>query len=333
MLSTKPYRIGFLLLPDFSYFGLVAAIQPLFLANWRAQQRLFNWSTFSADGRPVRASNATLVPVDAALSGRMDAHTLFVLASFEPKQRATDIKARAALRRVAGTGIELGGIETGSELLAAAGLLDGRTAAVHWDNLEGFRERYPKVHAVSQLFHAEPGRLTCAGGTSVIDMMLQLVAREAGEEIGEEVAQQMLVGRPRQPTQKQVLGLSAAAQQDPLIRAAVGLMRRFVDEPLRTGEVARRLQVSARHLRRRFRSVTGSTTAGYYVMLRLSRAHNLLQQTDLSVTEVAITCGFGSLEHFSRVYRGAFGCAPSRDRRQSITAPVLRQAGKRRRHS
>ena len=66
-----------------------------------------------------------------------------------------------------------------------------------------------------------------------------------------------------------------------------------------------------------------------YLMIRLSRAHNLLQQTDLPVTAIAISTGFRSLEHFSRAYRAVFGCAPSADRRQSISAPIYPQIGRR----
>jgi len=326
MSHAKPYKVGFLLLRDFSYFGLIAAIQPLFLANWRAQRPLFSWVTLSLDGLPVRASNGGDIAVDAGLGARPQLRTLLVLACFEPKQHVGNARLRSVLLRAAAAGVELGGIETGSEVLAAAGLLDGRIAAVHWENLDGFRERYARVHAREQLYHAAPGRLTCAGGTSVLDMMLHLVRREAGTALSEEVAQEMLLGQPRPPTQKQLAEPQASPRSpNALVRAAISFMSRNLDEPLSVDELAKRLAVSARHLRRHFRSWTGTTTTRYYMTLRLSRAHNLLEQTELSVTEVAITSGFRSLEHFSRVYRGAFGCTPSSDRRQSMSAPLFRR--------
>jgi len=66
----------------------------------------------------------------------------------------------------------------------------------------------------------------------------------------------------------------------------------------------------------------------HYQHIRLTKAHALLQQTDLSVTEIAVSAGFGSLEHFCRVYRRQFGCRPRDDRRQSVSAPVLRRAAR-----
>jgi AraC family transcriptional regulator, carnitine catabolism transcriptional activator len=326
MNRTRPYKVGFLLLPEFSYFGLIAAVQPLFLANWRAQRARFSWQRLSLDGVGVRASNGGEVAVDGTLSARQHLDTLLVLACFDPKQHVGQSPLRAALRRAASAGTEIGGVETGSEVLADAGLLDGHVAAVHWENLDGFRERYPRVSAREQLFSAERGRLTCAGGTTVIELMLHLVRRECGRTLADEVAQEMLLGRPRPAAQRQLHGsTNVGGSAGELVNAAVALMQRHLDEPLSGDELAQRLQVSARHLRRHFRRFTGSSTAAYYVGLRLSRAHNLLEQTDLSVTEVALTSGFRSLEHFSRVYRGTFGCAPSRDRRQTLTAPIYRR--------
>jgi AraC family carnitine catabolism transcriptional activator len=318
MTRTRPYRIGFLLLPDFSYFGFVAAVQPLFLANWRAQRTIFEWATRSADGKPARASNAALIPVDDSIAADHDFQTLLVLASFEPKLHAHNVRLRSALRRAASFGIEIGGIETGSELLAAAGLLDGHIAAVHWDNLAGFQER------------AERRRLTCGGGTSVIDMMLWLVARESDPGLANEVAQQMLVGRPRVATDEQLTTVTPAqAGIGGAVHSAVALMEASVEEPLRAAEISRRVGLSPRQLRRQFQRSMGTTLMRAYLMIRLSRAHNLLQQTDLPVTSIAISSGFRSLEHFSRAYRGVFGCAPSTDRRQSISAPIYRQSGRR----
>ena len=265
MSRPQTYRVGLLLLADFSHFGLVSATQPLFLANWRAQRPIFSWLTLSADGLPVRASNGTVVSVDAGLNARQQLETLLVFASFEPKRHAADARLRGALLRAANAGIEIGGVETGSEVLAAAALLDGRTAAIHWDNLDGFRERYPKVDAQDVLFDTQPGRPTCAGGTTVIDLMLHLVAREAGALLSDEVARQMVVGRPRLPAQRQLAAFQPGENHsDEWVRAAVDLMAGNLDEPLRVAEIARRVGVSARPTR---------VTRLHFAATGMARAH------------------------------------------------------------
>jgi AraC family carnitine catabolism transcriptional activator len=102
-------------------------------------------------------------------------------------------------------------------------------------------------------------------------------------------------------------------------------MREHVEEPLSCEEIARRLGLSLRQIERRFRREVRSSLLQKYRLIRMSRAHQLLQQTKLSVTEVALACGFSSPEYFCRLYRSLFDCSPSKDRRQSTTAPVLRQ--------
>jgi AraC family carnitine catabolism transcriptional activator len=104
-------------------------------------------------------------------------------------------------------------------------------------------------------------------------------------------------------------------------------MNEHVDEPLSCGEIAQRLGLSLRQLERRFKQELGCTLLEKYRLIRMSRAHQLLQQTGLSVTQVALSCGFSSPEYFCRLYRAMFDCSPSTDRRQSTTAPVLRRRG------
>lgn len=319
-------KIAFVLMPDFSNLGLALAIEPLFVANWLAQRRLFVWSTLSMDGKPVRASNGMTVPVDGPLAPVNAHQTIFVVASFNPKQHALDRKVASWLRRMARFGVEIGGIETGSEIMAAAGLLDGREVAVHWDNLEGFQERYPNVRAKAQLYVLGEDRPTCAGATAVLDMMLRWISDHAGTDLAQEVAQHFLLDRIRGESEAQRSAEGAAGPSaHPAVRCALALMEQAIEEPLPCNEIAARVGLSQRQLQRRFQLAFGSTMHHHYVAMRLAVAHKLLQQTDLPVTEIAVSAGFASLENFSRVYRAFFGRPPSTDRRQSTEAPVFRQ--------
>lgn len=324
--GTCMHKLAFLVLPEFSALGLAAAIEPLFVANWLAQARIFAWTVVSADGQPVRASNGTVTPVDGALAAAEGSGTIFVLASFESAEVAGQRAVLPWLRRLARFGVELGGIETGSLALAEAGLLDGHTAAVHWDNLTGFQERYPAVRAVPQLYAVSGGRITCAGASAILDMMVGWIGRHADPGLAGEVAEHLLLGRVRPPeTGQREADDDAQRSPDLLVARALEIMRDTIDEPLPCAEIAERVGLSLRQLERRFRQALGRPVQAQYLLLRMAKAHQLLQQTGLSVTEVAFSCGFPSLEYFSRRYRAQFGCKPSADRRQSTTAPVLRQ--------
>jgi len=323
----EPQRIAFLLMPAFPYLGLMAAIEPLFIANWLAGKRLYSWETLSKTGAEVVASNGMPAQVDGAISdqGRYDA--VFVLASFEPKEQARDARLRAWLRRAARYGATLGAIETGSEILAAAGLLDDHDVAVHWDNLEGFREVYPTCRAVAQVFTAGAGRLTCAGATSVLDMMLHWIRERHGAALAKEIADHLLLVRIRGPATPQLAASPPAPRAgDPALRRALDVMERRIEEPLSCRALAKSVGLSLRQLQRLFLDNLATTPSRHYRLIRLAKAHALLQQTDLPVTEVALSAGFAAPAHFSRVYRAAFGRPPSADRRQSTDAPVLRRS-------
>lgn len=316
-------RLALLLLPEFSHFGLAAVTEPLFVANWLAQKRLFQWRLVSPDGGAVRASNGASVAVDGDLALPEPAASVFVLASFEAVRAARNRSVVRWLKRVARAGSELVGIENGSLALAEAGLLDAHAAAVHWDNLAGFQELYPKVRIAPAQFSFSANRVTCAGASAILGMMVAWIAQHADAETSGEVARHLLL--PGAMTAG-----TGSRGTDSLVSRALSLMQSHVDDPLPCAALAQRLDISLRQLERRFKQFRGRTLHGEYLLVRVEKAHQYLQQTGLSVAEVAALTGFSSPEYFSTVYRREFGVAPSRDRRQSTDAPVFRMKRARR---
>ena len=319
-------KVAFLLLPEFSHLGIAAATEPLFIANWLAQRTEFDWKLISADGQPVRASNGRPVAVDGDLALAADCKTVFVLASFDSDRSVRERGVVRWLKRIARFGVEIGGIENGSLMLAEAGLLNGHEVAVHWDNIIGFQEHYPKTRAVTRLFVRSEGRVTCAGASAILDLMIAWIGWHADAGLAGEVAEHLLLGRPRPAQTEQrpspkIEPLSA----DAAVARAQAAMQEHIEEPLTCREIARRSGLSLRQVERRFKDQLNCSVLQHYRRIRIAKAHQLLQQTELSVTEVAFSCGFSSPEYFCRLYRDLFGCSPSRDRRQSTTAPVLRR--------
>ncbi|HEY0341389.1 MAG TPA: AraC family transcriptional regulator, partial [Steroidobacteraceae bacterium] len=181
-------RLALLLLPEFSHLGLAAVTEPLFVANWLAQRTLFEWRSVSMDGKSIPASDGALLPVAGDLAAAKDCASIFVLASFEPLQSARSRPLTRWLQRAARSGLELGGIENGSLALAEAGLLDSHPAAVHWDNLAGFQELFPKVRIAATPFSLTRNRVTCAGAAAILDMMIAWIVQHADTQDAEEVA-------------------------------------------------------------------------------------------------------------------------------------------------
>lgn len=321
-------RLAFLLLPGFSNLGLAAATEPLFVANWLAQRPLFDWTQISVDGNAVRASNGRVITVDGDLTAAADCKSVFVLASFDAHAAVRERRVIRWLKRLARFGVEIGGIENGSLVLAEAGLLNGQRVAVHWDNLIGFQEHYPKTLAVSELYCRSGERISCAGASAVLDMIIAWMGWHGEPDLGSEVAEHLLLGRPRAAETEQRGAAAVVPGLDDAVLRARAIMLEHVDEPLSCGEIAHRVGLSLRQMERRFRHELRCSVLQHYRQIRMAKAHQLLQQTELSVTDVAFACGFSSPEYFCRLYRSQFGCMPSRDRRQSTTAPVLRPTRK-----
>lgn len=308
-----PDTIQFLLLPGFSALGFISALEPLRVAN-RFRGALYRWRVLSLDGGPVQASNGMSVNADLALADSERGAMLLVVAGFEPLA-CHGPALQQALRRVEHEGAILGGIDTGAVVLAEAGLLDGYRATLHWEALEAFKERYPRLQATQELFEIDRRRITCAGGTASIDLMLDLIAQAHGSELAIQVSEQFVLGRirPRQDHQRMEIATRYGIRNRKLVKV-IGEMERNTEQPLDTLALAETIQVTRRQLERLFRVHLDDTPRGFYLGLRLDKARQLLRQTDMGVLQVAVACGFESASYFTRCYRARFAQCPRQDR-------------------
>jgi AraC family carnitine catabolism transcriptional activator len=321
-----PERIGFLLVPQFGMIAFFSAVEPLRVANRLSNRPLYSWHVYSEDGGPVPASNGMTLVAESSIAAVPEVSAMFVCASFDPERYAGK-GLLAWLRRLARKGTTLGAVDTGAYILAEAGLLDGHRAALHWENLPAFEERFPEIETSEEIFEIGRGRLTCSGGTAALDMMLQRISDRHGRDLALAVSEQMLHSRIRSPNDHQRMTHEMrSGLYHPGLRRAVAAMERSLEDPLSTEALATLAGVSRRQLERLFRTHLGDTPTGHYLKLRLRRARQLLEQTEMSVLDVGLACGFGSAPYFSRAYRAAFGRAPRADRR-ALRTSALRTGG------
>jgi transcriptional regulator GlxA family with amidase domain len=309
-------RFGFLTLANYSLIALANAMEPLRMANRVGQASLYEWIVLTLDGRPALASNglslAPTHPLDEC--GRLDA--LFVCGGVDVRE-AVDRKLQTTLREAARAGVALGGLCTGTYALAHAGVVDGYRCAIHWENMSAIREEFPRTVFTPELFVIDRDRFTCSGGIAPIDLMLNLIRERHGKELATAICEQFILDRLRDAKDQQHIPLQAqvGAHNQILIKAAT-LMEANVEEPLALEELASYVGVSRRQLERLFKRYLGRVPTRYYLELRLRRARELLLQTDLSVMDITVACGFQSPPHFSKCYRGLFGYPPSVERRR-----------------
>ncbi len=189
-------EIGFLLLPRFSMMALSAMIEPLRMANTQAERPLYEWTLLSLDGRPVVASNDMTTAVDHAMEDAPDLAAVTVVSSYDP-EHMTGTPVLNWLRRRAVFGAAMGAVDTGSHLLASAGLLDGYRATIHWEILDRFAEQFPRVEVTRDIFVVDGERFTCAGATAGLDMSLNLIRAQHGHELAALVADEFIYHRIR----------------------------------------------------------------------------------------------------------------------------------------
>ncbi len=317
-----PTRFGFFLVDDFTLISMSSAIETLRMANRLKGEDIYRWQTISETGASVRASDGLCIHADCSIDD--DAvfqvnDAIIVCGGRRVEQRATEPVLRW-LRKAATAGLQLGATCTGSYLLAKAGLLDGYRCSIHWENIASLTDTFPKVQVRRSIYTIDRDRITSSGGTTPIDMMLNLVRRQCGPEVSAGVAEQFVYERVRNPDDLQRIPLRHfVGKQSMKLVTAVELMEANIKEPISQVELADYVDLSRRQLQRLFQKYLLCTPSRYYLQLRLQRARELLVQTDLSLVEIASQTGFVSNSHFSKSYKEFYGYSPSGERRGART--------------
>jgi transcriptional regulator GlxA family with amidase domain len=312
--TPKTHEFIFLLSNMFSMLAFAAALEPLRQANRMSRKPLYSWRLVSQTGEPVAASNGIVINVDGGLEDVPRDASIAVCTGFGLEQAASK-PVLTWLRKQARQGVNIGALCTGSYVLAKAGLLHGKRCTIHWENQASFIEDFPDVELSNLLFCVDSGIFTCAGGTSATDMMLYLICNEHGPDLGSLIADTLLHSTLRTDTDEQRLSVPARiGVRHPKLVSIIQEMEHSTEEPISPAKLAKSVNMSTRQLERLFRRYLNRSPKRYYMELRLEKARNLLLQTDMSVINVALACGFTSPSHFSKCYRAHFNRTPYRER-------------------
>jgi transcriptional regulator GlxA family with amidase domain len=243
---------------------------------------------------------------------------LFVCGGVNPANRWSPQLAKA-LQSVDKRGGALGSLCTGAYQLAKSGLLDNVRCTIHWENLVSSREEFPKAVLTNDIYEIDQNRYTCAGGTTSIDLMLELIRRTHGKELVAAISEEAVIDRIRTKDDQQRIPLrQQIGTSQPKLTEAVKLMEANLEEPISPDELAGYVGISRRQLERLFRTYLDCTPSRYYLELRLRNARMLLLQTENSIVEISLMCGFISTPHFSKCYREMFGLPPRDERRRLL---------------
>ena len=307
-------RFVFLLLNEFTMMSFSNALEPLRLANRIAERTLYTWTLAGEGGEIATCSNGVSFKLDMGLEDVGKDDIIMVCGGINV-QRSSTKGVLAWLRKEARRGITIGGLCTGAHCLAKAGLLSGKKATIHWENQDGFFEEFEDVNLTKSVFVIDGNRITTAGGTASLDLMLKLIATDHGNDLANNVADLLIYSSIR--TEQDVQRLSIPTRigvRHPKLSQVILLMEKNIEDPISPAELADIVGMSTRQLERLFRRYLNRSPKRYYMELRLSKARNLLMQTDMSVINVALACGFASPSHFSKCYRSHYNTTPYRER-------------------
>ncbi len=312
--ASKPKRFVFVLLNQFSMLSFASALDCLRIANRMSNKQLYSWTLLGEGGDLVSCSAGTMFTLNGDL-GDLHRDDMVLICAGVDVQAATSKRLLGWVRRVARQGLKIAGLCTGAYVLAKAGLLDGKKATIHWENADSFTEEFEEIELTKSVFVIDGGRMTTAGGTSSIDLLLKLIADEHGEDLANAVADQMIYSSIRTDQDTQRLSVpTRIGVRHPKLSQVIQMMEINIEEPISPSILARDVGMSTRQLERLFRRYLNRSPKRYYMELRLQKARNLLMQTDMSVINVALACGFASPSHFSKCYRAHYDTTPYRER-------------------
>jgi transcriptional regulator GlxA family with amidase domain len=206
----------------------------------------------------------------------------------------------------------MGGVDTGAWLLGKAGLLDGKSATTHWEDLEDFADYFRQTKVRPDRFVIDKAIITIGGASPTFDFMLHLIRSRIGYPAALEVASVFVYDETHFSTDAQPLvSLGLLNDFEPRVTKAIRIMESNLDEPISVTLVAKRLNISSRRLENLFQLHLQTTPGVYYLNLRLLRARKYVTDTLLPMQEIAIRTGFNSLSSFSRSFKKSYHNSPS----------------------
>ena len=314
-LGDGPLDIELLVVPDATLILVAAVIEPLRAANRLLGRDLYAWTISTPDGRPVTTTAGLPVPADRTFDPAASDAPLFILASYNEPDHAD----RGLIRRIGAAArrrSHLVGVESGAWLMARAGLLNGRKAAVHWEDRDAFATAYPETDVRPDRFIVDGNRITTGGASPALDLMLELIGARQGFATALQVSRLFIYDQARLPDEpQQSAAFGRLTRRDGRVAEAVRVMEETVEDPIPISMIAQRVGITARHLQTLFADVLNISPKAYYLALRLNQGRRLMLETRLPVLEVAGRCGFHAAGTFGRAYRQHFGESPIATRR------------------
>ncbi len=279
----------------------------------------YQFAVASVDGGELRATGGIRILADGDLR-LLETADLVVVPGWRGLDEPVPEALCQALRAAHARGCQLLSICSGVFVLAASGLLDGRKATTHWRYTQALKTRFPAITVVEDVLYQDEGDiLTSAGSAAGIDLCLHVVRRNYGMEAANRVARRLVIPPHRDGSQTQQLSRPVAQLRE---SQRPGQLFDYLHQHLAVSHtvesLALRVGMSQRTFLRRFEDATGTTPARWLLTARLQRAKDYLENSRLSIDNIAEQTGFGQSATLRHHFRQQFALSPAQYRKQFL---------------
>ncbi len=276
------------------------------------QTPFFDVTIASADGQPIKATNNILIQPHCSIKD-IDQTDLIVISSatYIDKILGKNPELIPWLKKQHHQGAHIASICTGVFLLAETGLLDGKSATLHWGFTQMFKDKYPRVNLDPDKMFIDHGRLYCSAGVNAgMDLSLYLVEKFCGRKAAVESAKTMILDLGRTEQTPYGSFLFSGDHDDSTVIEIEKWIQDNQTQPIDYGQLADGYRMSRRSLERRFKKATGVTPLGYQQQLRVETAKQLLEQGCHTFNEITYMVGYEDISFFRKIFVRLTGLRP-----------------------
>ena len=284
-----------------------------------------NWYDFAIcaeEPGPIRSTAGVELLAPYGLEKLREADTI-IIPGWSSIHDPIPERISEALRQAHAGGARLVSICSGAFVLAATGLLDGRTATTHWLYSDVFRRRFPNVKVAPDVLYVDEGDiLTSAGSAAGIDLMLHMIRRDHGARLCNTVARRLVVPPHRSGGQNQFAERPVPELEESRLASVIDHMRANAHLEQDISALAAMAAMSPRTFFRRFKQAAGLSPYDWLIRERVEIAKAMLEQKEPSVDQIAISAGFGAAATLRHHFRRAVGRSPAEYRRAFCAEPT-----------
>lgn len=298
-----------------SQFSVGIMSEPFLLVN-RILGKLKYRLTLITDEKNLHTAVGSQI-FEYALFSDMQDYDLLIVAAENPPKAPISLDVRKSLQRYYRQKTSnILSVQAGLWWLLNSGIGLEEAWVVHWSLMDDFKDCFPNTTLSHDLYQSNERLHSCAGQLATLDYIIAFLGAREEKGLVNQVSDHLCIDRVRSGDERQRLPSHSFAGEDlqPRLTMAIDLMEANIEEPLTTEQIAERVSMSRRQLERLFKRYMNTMPSRHYMQIRLKRAHHLLQNSNMSIVQIGLSCGFSSGPHFSSSYKSYFQSTPREER-------------------